>query len=347
MSPTGNGDIAELAAREAESAQGHAAKALRRVSRKALGWPVEAQVAAAAGNLRSLDGVGPFLARVIGDWLQDGVEAPDPPQIREGFMTYSEALRKLEEHPERRLRGDLQSHSTWSDGRMTLEELAEAAIALGHEYVAVTDHSKGLKIAGGMDEEELLGQMSAIDSVNEQAGTEVLLRSIEMNLSISGESDMDPGVLRSLDLVLGSFHSKLRLTEDQTDRYVAALRNPDIHVLAHPKGRIYNFRLGLEADWPRVFAEATSRGKAVEIDGFPDRQDLSIELASVAANEGCYVSIGSDAHRPSELGFATLGSAIAIDAGIEPGKILNLMTLQDLKSWVAGVRERSSLPAAV
>lgn len=346
MSPKTNKQISELAAREAEEALGHPAKALRRVSRKALGWPVEAYVVATSGDLRSLDGVGPYLARVIGEWLQDEAESPEPPPIRMGFVTYAEALRTLQEHPTR-LKGDLQAHSTWSDGRMSLKELAESAISLGHDYVAVTDHSKGLKIAGGMDEQELLSQMSKIDEVNETVGTEVLLKSIEMNLSVTGESDMDPSVLRSLDLVLGSFHSKLRLTEDQTDRYIAALKNPDIQVLAHPKGRIYNFRLGLTADWPRVFAEAATRGKAVEIDGFPDRQDLSSELASIAAREGCYVSIGSDAHRPSELAFVSLGVAIAIDAGIEPGKILNLMTLQELGTWVAGVRERASLPAPV
>lgn len=347
MSRTTNAQIAELAAREAESAQGHAAKAFRRVSRKALGWSVEASAVAASGNLRILDGVGPYLARVIGEWLQQGPKVPEAQPLRSGFMTYTEALRILDEHPTRRLRGDLQSHSDWSDGWMTLEELAGAAIELGHEYLAVTDHSKGLKIAGGMDEQELFRQMSAIDEVNERCGTEVLLKCLEMNLSVSGEGDMDPSVLRSLDLVLGSFHSKLRLHDDQTDRYLAALRNPDIHILAHPKGRIYNFRLGLTADWPRVFAEAASVGKAVEIDGFPDRQDLSTELASMAAREGCHISIGSDAHRVSELGFASLGAAIAIDSGVEPAKILNSMNLQELRIWAAGVRERSSLPTAV
>src|SRR5438270_13820593 len=107
-----------------------------------------------------------------------------------------------------------------------------------------------------------------------------------MNLNPLGEGDMEPATLRSLDLVLGSFHSALRRKEDQTERYLAALRNPSIHILGHPRGRIYNFRLGLSADWARVFALAAQLDKAVEIDCYPDRQDLSIELLAIARKEG-------------------------------------------------------------
>src|SRR5213596_1455376 len=109
-----------------------------------------------------------------------------------------------------------------------------------------------------------------------------VLRSIEMNLNPRGEGDMSPGSLRSLDLVLGSFHSKLRVTEDQTARYLAALRNPHVHILGHPRGRVYNFRLGLAADWERVFAEAARLDKAVEVDAYPDRQDLDVKLLTLA-----------------------------------------------------------------
>jgi histidinol phosphatase-like PHP family hydrolase len=143
-------------------------------------------------------------------------------------------------------------HSLWSDGSSSIEELAEAGAARGYEYVAITDHSKGLKIAGGIDEEQLAQQADEIAAVNESLRRSHrairVLRSIELNLNPQGEVDMDLGSLATLDIVLGCFHSALRKKEDQTDRYVAALRNPAIHILGHPRGRICNFREGLRAD---------------------------------------------------------------------------------------------------
>src|SRR5687767_4284206 len=107
-----------------------------------------------------------------------------------------------------------------------------------------------------------------------------------MNLSPSGTGDMDTSALAQLDLVLGSFHSALRREEDQTERYLAAVRNPHVHVLGHPRGRIYNYRLGLRADWKHVFDEAARLDKAVEIDAYPDRQDLNLDLLKIARHSG-------------------------------------------------------------
>jgi DNA polymerase (family 10) len=109
---------------------------------------------------------------------------------------------------------------------------------------------------------------------------------------------MEAAALRKLDLVLGSFHSSLSTTEDQTERYLAAVRNPHLHVLGHSRGRIYNYRLGLSADWPRVFAEAAHLDRAVEIDSYPDRQDLNLALLKLAKKEGVRISLGTDAHHP-------------------------------------------------
>ena len=144
---------------------------------------------------------------------------------------------------------------------------------------------------------------------------------------------MDPEVLRKLDLVLGAFHSKLRITEDQTDRYVAAVRNPDINVLAHPRGRRWNHRLGLTADWPRVFAAARDAGTALEIDAYPDRQDLDVDLLRIARDEGCWISIGTDAHHPSELRFLEFGLAAAIRAEIPRERILNFLPWDEVLAW--------------
>jgi histidinol phosphatase-like PHP family hydrolase len=170
----------------------------------------------------------------------------------------------------------------------------------------------------------------------------VVLRSIEMNLNKRGEGDMSPKSLSALDLVLGSFHSSLRMVDDQTERYLAALRNPDIQILGHPRGRIYNYRLGLNADWPQVFAEATKLDKAVEIDCYPDRQDLNVALVKVARDHGTRISLGTDAHHCWQLEFIQLGLAAALRAKIPAPRILNFMPFPELKAWIQRIRNRDA-----
>jgi histidinol phosphatase-like PHP family hydrolase len=157
-------------------------------------------------------------------------------------------------------------------------------------------------------------------------------------LNPAGEGDMDPGALGRLDLVLGSFHSSLRRTEDQTARYVAALRNPHVQVLGHPRGRVYNFRVGLRADWRQVFGTAAELDKAIEIDAYPDRQDLDVALLELAREAGARVSLGTDAHHPWQLAFIELGLAAAIKAGIARERIINFLPLAELGRWVEQVR---------
>jgi histidinol phosphatase-like PHP family hydrolase len=223
--------------------------------------------------------------------------------------------------------------------------MADAAMQRGYSYIAITDHSKGLKIAGGINEDQLAQQAKEIAAVN--AGMENIadgcrvLRSVELNLSPEGGGDMDPSALRKLDLVLGCFHSVLRRKEDQTERYLAALRNPSIHILGHPRGRIYNFRLGLTADWSRVFGLAAQLDKALEIDCYPDRQDLSIDLLTIARREGCRISLGTDSHGPSQLRFMDLGIAATIRAKLDPERVLNYMAVDELLDWAEAVRDRS------
>jgi DNA polymerase (family 10) len=139
---------------------------------------------------------------------------------------------------------------------------------------------------------------------------------------------------------LGAFHSSLRTKEDQTQRYLAALRNPDIQILGHPRGRIYNYRLGLKADWPRVFAEATRLDKAVEVDSYPDRQDLNVALLKVARKAGVRISLGTDSHHAHQLEFIELGLAAALKARIPHDRIVNFMELADLRRWVKKLRSR-------
>jgi histidinol phosphatase-like PHP family hydrolase len=240
-------------------------------------------------------------------------------------------------------------HTLWSDGSGSIEDMARAAIDRGYEYVAITDHSKGLKIAGGIDEQQLDRQAEEIEEVNGRLRGKGLnfrvLRSVELNLDPRGGGDMESSSLQKLDLILGCFHSALRKKEDQTERYLAALRNADIQILGQPRGRIYNFRLGLTADWERVFDLAAELDKGVEIDAYPDRQDLSLDLVKLAKKAGCRISLGTDSHDPLQLRFMEYALASAVKAGVPTKRILSLMSADPLCSWAAEVREPCSKAA--
>jgi len=337
-----NVDIAELLAEESEKAKYPIQRALRRAARAAFLWEVEAADLAAQNRLLTeLHGVGPYLADLIKEWIAKPPKITPTPKIRQGFLTIPQAKKILAKHKfgKLRLRGDLQMHTEWSDGSGTVRMMAEAAVDRGYEYIAITDHAKGLKIAGGINEAELAVQGAEIAKLNAESKTFRVLRSIELNLSPTGEGDMSVSALRSLDIVLGAFHSALRRKDDQTERYIAALKNPALNILGHPRGRIYNYRLGLTADWPRVFDVAAKLDKAVEIDSYPDRQDLNVALLKLAKKAGVRISLGTDAHHPEQLGFIELGLAAAAAAGIKPDRILNFMTCHDLLKWAEGTRE--------
>jgi histidinol phosphatase-like PHP family hydrolase len=337
-----NADLAELLAASSREAEGMRQRALKRAARSAFLWSEEAADLLHAGrNLTELHSVGPFIASQLRGWIEnppdDSSRGGDP--LRADFLTLAEARRLLAAEPAWRsaLCGDLHMHSTWSDGSGSIAEMAAAGGAAGYQYIAITDHSKGLKIANGIDERQLAEQAKEIAAVNATSNVTVL-HSIELNINPAGEGDMHAECLARLDLVLGSFHSALRKKEDQTERYLAALRNPQVQILGHPRGRVYNFRLGLTADWPRVFAEATKLHKALEIDCYPDRQDLNVELLALAREAGTFISLGTDAHHPWQLEFIELGLAAAAKARIPPERIINFLPLEQLKSWVAKAR---------
>jgi putative hydrolase len=345
-----NHDIAELLALQAETKKPPISKAMRRAARLAHLWPEEASEVFAAGrSLEDLQAVGPYLAKLIREWLQKPPAVAAPPEIRKDFLTLSEARKILRKDASwlAAIKGDLQMHTEWSDGSGTIQEMAEAGEARGYEYISITDHSQGLKIAGGINAQELREQALEIDEVNEslrRAGKKVrVLKSIELNLNPSGEADMDPDSLEGLDVVLGCFHSSLRKTEDQSRRYVAALKNPLIQILGHPRGRIYNYRLGLKADWPFVFGVAAELDKAVEIDGYPDRQDLNRELLLEAKKAGCRISLGTDSHVSGQLHFMELSAAAALESGIVRERIVNCMSRQELIAWARKL-QRQRLP---
>jgi putative hydrolase len=343
-----NVHIAELLAQKAECETGILSRAFRRAARSAFLWPEEvSDLVASDRPLTELRSVGPFIGNEIQNWIDKRPpRAKTIPAIRRDFISLAEARRLLGSRPawRKKLRGDLQMHTCWSDGSGTVAEMADAANERAYDYIAITDHSKGLKIAGGIDERALKRQGAEIAKVNVALSKSdaqlTVLRSIEMNLNPRGQGDMSPDSLRSLDIVLGSFHSALRSTEDQTERYLAALRNPHVHILGHPRGRIYNFRVGLKADWPRVFAEAAELDKAVEIDCYPDRQDLNVALLKIARDCGTRISLGTDAHHAWQLEFIDLGLAAALRAKVPSDRILNFMSVLQLKGWAQSVRDR-------
>lgn len=339
-----NSQLAELLARAAagQEPRGHRRRALDTAAHAALRWPVAASALIDDdAKLTGLEAVGPWIAEQIRSFIAAG-EPPEPestPPQRRGFSSLAEARAVLASAPgwRERLRGDLQMHSTWSDGRVSLPEMVAACEQLGgYAYIAITDHTKGLKIANGMDEARLARQAEEVATINgvlETQGAGLrLLHAVEMNLSPQGEGDMDPGALARLDLVLGAFHSQLRVTDDQTARYIAGVRNPDIDVLAHPRTRMWDRRIGLNADWKRVFEAAAEAGTAVELDGHPNRQDLDVETLRIAAETDVLFSIGSDAHAPDELIGVDIALANAWLAGIPAERILPMRTHEQLRA---------------
>jgi histidinol phosphatase-like PHP family hydrolase len=345
-----NTDIAELLAQQAERETGILSGAFRRAARSAFLWPEEmAEVLAQNRSLTELRAIGPFIEKQIRPWIDKPTRLSKRiPELRRDFISVADARRLLAAKPawSKKLRGDLQMHTRWSDGSGTIAQMADAAIERCYEYIGITDHSKGLRIAGGINERELKKQAAEIVKLNlslpKWDGNLEVLRSLEMNLNPRGEGDMSPTSLAALDVVLGSFHSSLRTVEDQTERYLAALRNPNIQILAHPRGRIYNYRVGLKAEWPRIFAEAARLDKALEIDCYPDRQDLNVALLKIARKHGTRISLGTDAHHPWQLEFIELGLAAALQAKIPADRIVNFMPILDLKTWLYRLRDRAA-----
>ena len=345
-----NDAISELLFRAASEHEGHRKRALDRAAKAAWTWEEEAASLPADGrSLTELRAVGPWVQELIEGWFADPPDVPEPDETRRGFITMATVRRVLDADPGwlGSAHGDLQVHSTDSDGALPLEQMADAAVKIGRAYMACTDHSTSLKIAHGMTVEEIGAQAGRIEARNDAeaaAGSSFrLLRSIEMDVFSDGSGDMEPEVLDGLDLVLGAFHTKLRDPEDATERYLAALANPHVHVLAHPTTRMFGRRRGLIADWPRVFAEAARLGKAVELDATPRRQDLPVELATIAIAEGVrWFSIGSDAHDAAELGHLPIGMATAALAGIPRERILNYLPAAEVIEWAAAVRSEAA-----
>ena len=232
--------------------------------------------------------------------------------------------------------GDLQMHSTYSDGAESVASLAEGAEALGWARIGVTDHSYGLPIAGGMSMEAALQQHREIDRLNERlAGRVRVYKGVEANILADGSLDLSVAERRVFDYVVASPHSALRRDHDQTARMVAAVRGPGVAILGHPQGRMFNTRPGVTADWPTVFAEAAAHGVAIEIDGNWHRQDVDYELAGLALDAGCLFALDSDGHSVAEFPFTDYSIAHARLAGIPSSRVVNCWPEKKFDVWLS------------
>jgi len=313
------------------------------------------------GTLRKIPNIGPSSTRIILEVLRTGTSPTIEQAIEESgqaddikkrrgfrghFLSRAQVLaalrnKKLVGPTLADYRGDLQMHSTWSDGTQTLEAIVEAGIARHYQYCAVTDHSYGLPIARGVSMHQLFEQHRAIDALNaKHRGRFRLIKGIEANIRADGSVDMKPQELRQLELVVAAPHSALRTSADQTKRMIHAVKTPGVHILGHPRGRKYGSRPGVTADWDRVFAAAEKARVAIEIDGDPSRQDVDHELAGRALDAGCLFALDSDAHSTLELRYAETAIAHARLAGIPTDRIINCWPIDRLLEWLSTANGR-------
>ncbi|MDZ8172550.1 PHP domain-containing protein [Microbacterium xanthum] len=236
------------------------------------------------------------------------------------------------------LRGDLHSHSDWSDGLTSIDPMVEAARRLGHEYLALTDHSPRLRVANGLTAERLREQMAIVPGFASDGFT--LLTGIEVDILDDGGLDQDPDLLDRLDVVVASAHSKLRMDRGpMTRRLVTAASNPRVDVLGHVTGRLVEGARGTRPpsalDAREVFDACAAHGTAVEINSRPERQDPPDELIAVALEAGCLFAIDSDAHAPGQLSLLDHGAARAERLGVPADRIVTTWPLERLRAWTA------------
>lgn len=266
-----------------------------------------------------------------------------PPEMREDRGEIEAAAKGRLPHLIRvqDLRGDLHMHSTWSDGRNSIEEMVEACVARGYEYMVISDHSKSLAMTGGLDAYRLRQQWEEIEEVRARHPEIRILRSMEVDILGDGSLDLEDEMLAGLDLVLVSLHSRFDLPSDQqTERVLKALEHPEVNVFCHPTARIINRRKGVEMDLDVILRRAAELGVAVELNSSPNRLDLRDSHLKLAKELGCKVVINTDSHRTRELDLMRYGVEQARRAGLEPGDVLNTLPFEDFQAALRQQVER-------
>ena len=292
------------------------------------------QALASAGRLADLPGVGATTAAVVASALAGEVHP---------YLHDLEARREVATTPDvvallGKLQGDLHSHSDWSDGGSPIEEMALAAAALGHRYLALTDHSPRLTVAHGLDADRLRRQLDVVAELNERLAPFRVLTGIEVDILLDGSLDQDEELLSRLDVVVASVHSMLRMdASEMTPRMVAAVENPHTDILGHCTGRIVVGRGRPQSSFDAevVFGACARSGTAVEINSRPERQDPPDELLRKAVTAGCLVTVDTDAHAPGQLEWQRVGASLAVAAGVDPAQVVNTWSLDRLLDWTA------------
>ncbi|MGH7904418.1 MAG: PHP domain-containing protein [Candidatus Dormibacteraceae bacterium] len=287
----------------------------------------------AEGRLTDLEGVGAGIARTLRELVEEG-RSSQLVRLREQTPMGHEPVSTLDLAG---YRGDLHVHSTWSDGHAPIVEMARAARARGHEYLAICDHSPRIKIVNGLDGDRLARQAEEIAEAAGLVPGLTILRGIEVDILEDASLDLPDEILAELDVVVASPHVKLRMERvAMIERMLRAVESPHVDVIGHPTGRRLGGRDPADYDYEAVFRRAAELGTALEIDCDPARMDLSPELARLAASLGCRLSLDSDAHDIGELAYVPLGKWMAERAGIEAGGLLNWMPLDRLREWLRG-----------
>lgn len=292
--------------------------------------PEELAARAKADTLTDLDGIGDSSAKVIQQALAGGdvpylaeLEAKTQLPITAEGAVYRNALL-----------GDLHMHSRWSDGGATIEAMARTAIAIGHQYMVLTDHSPRLTVAHGLSEERLHQQLADVAELNKQLAPFRILTGIEVDILEDGTLDHGDEVLSQLDVVVASVHSKLRMEGKQmTERMVRAVANPHVDILGHCTGRMIGKRDPSTFDPDYVFAACAQFHTAVEINCRPERLDPPRPLLKMAIDYGCYFAIDSDAHATGQLEWQPLGCNRAAEVGVPLEKVLNTWPVEQLLAW--------------
>jgi len=294
--------------------------------------PGELRHRADAGTLQELPGIGQVTAGAIAESLAGAV----PVYLQRLEPTGEQPVASGGEGLRATLRGDLHTHSDWSDGGSPIEEMAVAARALGHDYIALTDHSPRLTVANGLTAQRLRDQLRVVADINEGLAPVRILTGIEVDINADGTLDQDQDLLESLDIVVASVHSKLRMpAAEMTPRMVRAVANPAVDILGHCTGRMVAGRGRSESqfDADLVFEACRRFGVAVEVNCRPERLDPPRRLLRAAVEAGCVVSIDTDAHAPGQLEWQPYGCARAQECGIGPDVVVNTWTVERLLAW--------------
>ncbi|WP_411719922.1 PHP domain-containing protein [Mycetocola sp.] len=290
----------------------------------------------ADGSLKRAKGIGSTTYAVIEQAVAGGV----PEYLADLRKRIGGPVTDTGHELRAKLKGDLHSHSTWSDGTTDLASMARTAQRLGHDYLVASDHSPSLRVANGLSTERLEQQLLELDELNASFDDFRMLSGIEVDILLDGELDQTDEVLGRLDLVVASVHSKLRMeSREMTERMLAAIRHPQSNVLGHCTGRMVQGSRGTRPqsafDAATVFAACAENDVAVEINSRPERQDPPDDLLQIAFDAGCLFSIDSDAHAPGQLGLLDLGAARAEAIGIPAERIVTTWPLDRLLEWSA------------